>query len=401
MRHLNILRTGDATLIVLPKLPSYHAGCGKLRCLWAVDIENHNMFARLIAIKSLLFVGLLISSAHAEKVVLVAGGGTANDHAPANTCKLGTPFGIDFDQGGNAYLVEMTGQRLLKIDPQGQLTAVAGTGEKGHGGNNGPGPQATFNGMHNLAIGPDGIVYLADTWNNCVRTFDPKTGIVAAFAGTGDKGMSGDGGPADQAKFGGIYCATVDVAGNRLLLADLDNRRIRAVDLKTHVVTTVAGNGERGAPKDGAVATASPLVDPRAVTADRHGNIYILERSGHALRVVDKTGKIKTVVGTGKPGYSGDGGPALQATLKGPKHLCMDLNDEVLIADTDNHVVRRYSPATGQITLVAGTGKVGKGAVGAEPKQVELNQPHGVYVSPAGVLYIVDSHNHRVLKIEK
>src|SRR5207247_8607588 len=134
------------------------------------------------------------------------------------------------------------------------------------------------------------------------------------------------------AKFSGIYCICLDPAGERLYLDDLDNRRIRMIDLKSGIVSTVAGNGERGKPTDGSTATSSPLVDPRAVAVDKSGNIYVLERSGNALRVVDSQGKIRTIAGTGEKGASGDGGDALNATMNGPKHLCIDRDGSVLIA---------------------------------------------------------------------
>jgi sugar lactone lactonase YvrE len=173
------------------------------------------------------------------------------------------------------------------------------------------------------------------------------------------------------------------------------------IDLKTQIVTTVAGNGKRGMPKDGAAAVESPLLDPRAVAVDARGNVYILERSGHALRVVDTQGKIRTVVGSGKVGATGDGGDARKATLNGPKHLCVDRNGDVIIADTANHLIRRYEVATGKIVRVAGTGKKGRGAPGAPPEQTTLDEPHGVAVDSNGVLYIADSNNHRVLKLER
>jgi sugar lactone lactonase YvrE len=218
-------------------------------------------------------------------------------------------------------------------------------------------------------------------------------------AGTGEKGFSGDGGPATAAKFGGIYCASIDAKGEKLYLADLDNRRIRMVDLKAGRVSTVAGNGQKGVPKDGAEAIAAPLVDPRAVTVDRIGNVYVLERSGNALRVVDTQGKIRTVVGTGQKGASGDGGQAINATMNGPKHLCVDLHDNVIIADTENHIIRKYSPMTGRIVRVAGNGKKGTGGIGGPPEDAELNQPHGVTVDRQGVLFISDSSNNRVLRV--
>jgi len=344
---------------------------------------------------------LFISTARADKLVLVAGGTQAGDGKPAVEAELKVPFGVDFDKAGNMFLVEMVGQRVLKVDPQGLLTTIGGTGAKGNDGDGGPALAAQFNGMHNLAVAPTGEIYLADTWNNRIRKIDPKTGMISAVAGTGKKGYAGDGGPAVDAQFGGIFCATLDPAGEKLYLADLDNRRIRAVDLKSGRVTLVAGNGEKGIPKDGALAAESPLVDPRAVTADKQGNVYILERGGHALRIVDAAGKIRTVVGNGKAGATGDDGPALEATLRGPKHLCLDQDGSVLIADTDNHVIRRYLPKEEKIVRVAGSGKKGTAGVGGPPLEAQFNQPHGVYVHPDGTLYITDSHNNRVLKIAK
>jgi DNA-binding beta-propeller fold protein YncE len=346
-------------------------------------------------------MSMFASPAHAAKIVLVAGGGTGGDGSLATEAKLDSPFGVEFDRDGNLLFVEMTGHRVRRIDKRGIVTTLAGTGAKGHDGDGGSAAKATFNGMHNLAIGPDGSVFVADTWNNCVRRIDTKTGIVAPVAGTGQKGFSGDGGLATKAEFGGIYCASLNPDATKLYLADLDNRRIRVVDLKTGLVTTVAGNGQKGVPADGSLAANSPLVDPRAVAVDRSGHVYVLERGGHALRVVSPDGTIRTVVGTGKAGLSGDGGEARQATLSGPKHLCIDHDGTVLIADTENHVVRRFSPATGQIDRVAGIGRKGTAGVGGDPLQIEMNQPHGVYVHPSGTLYITDSSNHRILRIEK
>ena len=341
-----------------------------------------------------------LGAVRADKIVLVAGGGDGGSGTLAIKMKLIAPFGVDFDKAGNMYIVEMTGYRVHRVDERGILTTIGGTGKKGNGGDGGPAVKAEFNGMHSLAVAPDGTVFLADTWNNRVRRYDPKTGIITNFAGTGEKGFGGDGGPADKARFGGIHCLALDAQGERMYLADLDNRRIRMIDLKTNIVTTVAGNGEKGVPKDGAEAVKAPLVDPRAVAADAKGNVYVLERSGHALRVVDAAGKIRTVVGTGKSGATGDGGDALKATLNGPKHLGIDRDGAVLIADTENHLIRKYLPAEGKIVRVAGTGKKGTGGVGGPPEKVELNQPHGVYIHPSGTLYITDSSNNRVLRIE-
>ncbi|HLJ92886.1 MAG TPA: hypothetical protein VKU02_06805 [Gemmataceae bacterium] len=347
-----------------------------------------------------LLVGLgSNASARADRLVLVAGG-DGPEGTLATQAKLQSPFGVAFDRVGNMFIVEMTGHRVCKVDDKGNFTVVAGTGQKGDGGDGGPARAAQFNGMHSLTVARNGDIYVCDTWNNRVRKIDGRSGRISPLAGTGQKGFSGDGGPAVQAQFGGIYCAALDSKGERLYLADLDNRRIRVVNLQTGIVDTVAGNGERGKPADGAEARKAPLMDPRAVAVDPEGNIYILERSGHALRVVDPQGKIWTLVGTGKAGNSGDGGDGRLATLNGPKHLCVDREGNVLIADTENHVIRKYLPRERKIVRVAGTGRKGTAGVGGPPLSAELNQPHGVTVRSDGRLYIADSSNNRVLRIE-
>lgn len=337
--------------------------------------------------------------ASASKIIIVAGGGSGPDGSPALEAKLVEPFGIAFDKSGTMYLVELSGGRVRQLDAKGTLTTIAGDGKKGDGGDGGPAAKARFNGLHNLVTAPNGDIYLADTWNQRARKIDAKTGVISTVAGTGAKGFSGDGGPAVQAQFGGIYCVALDPKGERLYLADLDNRRVRMVQLDTGIVTTVAGNGQKGVPKDGSDARQAPLVDPRAVAVDSKGNVYVLERSGHALRVVRPDGKIRTVAGTGKPGATGDGGDARQATLNGPKHIWVDSEDNVLIADAENNLVRKYLAASGKIVRVAGTGAKGSAGIGGPPEKAELARPHGVYSDASGAIWIVDSYNDRILKI--
>jgi sugar lactone lactonase YvrE len=223
-----------------------------------------------------------------------------------------------------------------------------------------------------------------------VRKVDVKTGVVSTVRGFDV--------PPERARTSGPYCITLDPSGRLLYIADL--RRIHVVDLQSRDTRVVAGNGEKGIPRDGAIAAEAPLVDPRAVAADRKGNVYILERNGHALRVVARDGTIRTVVNAaGQKGATGDGGEALAATLNGPKHLCIDHEDNVIIADAENHLVRKYVPATGKLLRVAGTGTKGSRGLDGPPVQCELNRPHGVMVHHDGTLYITDSYNNRILKI--
>ena len=349
-----------------------------------------------------VMVGMVLTlsgMARGQKLTVVAGGGEKAGNAPALQAKLNKPFAVGFDKAGNMFVAEFEGHRICRVDKRGELTVYSGIGEKGNGGEGGPAIKAQFNEPHHLLVAPNGDVYVADTFNSRVCKIDSKTHRLTTVFGTGVKGFSGDDGPANQAKCGNIYCLAADKAWENLYLDDLDNRRIRKVSLKTGIITTVAGNGQRGAPLDGADAADSPLMDPRAIALDSAGSLYILERGAPALRVVDKAGKIRTVAGTGKAGPSEDSVEAKRATLRGPKHLCVDHEDNVIIADSDNHVIRKYIPRTGLLIRIAGTGKSGIAGTGDDPKQTELNQPHGVFVDSAGTLYISDSWNDRIVKI--
>jgi DNA-binding beta-propeller fold protein YncE len=296
---------------------------------------------------------------------------------------LAEPFGVAFDAKGNLLIIEYTSS-LRALTPAGKVVTLCGDGTKGDGGDGGPATAAKLNSPHALAVGAEGVVYIADSLNHRVRAIDPKTKVITTFAGTG-KGYGGDGGPAAKARFSGIYCISFNPAKDKMVVTDLDNRRVRVIDMASGVVSLVAGNGKKGVPPDGAVATDAPLVDPRAATMDAKGNVYLLERGGHALRVVDPAGKIRTLIPPG--------------TIKGPKHLCVDRNDDVIIADTDNHRIVKWLAAEGKLVPLAGTGKKGAAGVGGPPEKLEMNQPHGVYLDEKGELYICDSMNNRVLRI--
>lgn len=336
----------------------------------------------------------------AQTLTLVAGGGTGGDGVKATDAKLITPFGCDFDSAGRLYFVEMEkGERLRRIEADGTIITLAGSGKKGNSGDGGPPLEASFNGMHGLAIGHTDTVYLADTWNNRVRTW--HAGKLHAFAGTAIKGNDPIGKEAHLAAFGGIFAVAFDPARERLVLTDLDNRRIYEVRPGARVerVTLLAGNGQKGTPKDGGKAVDEPLLDPRAAALDRGGRLYILERNGHCLRVVSAEGVIRTVAGTGKAGTAV--GDAMKSQMSGPKHLCIDAQDCVIIADAENHRVLRYDPKTEKVSVIAGSGK--KGAkLDTDPLQCELNRPHGVCVHPkTGELFVVDSYNDRILQMAK
>jgi len=342
---------------------------------------------------------LLAAVSHLEAATLaVFAGGGAKITGFTTDCRLADPFATDFDVAGNTYICEMTNSRVLKVDSRGMLTVFAGTTKKGSAGDGGPAAMAEFNGPHHLVVAKNGDVLIADSWNRKIRRIDAQSGTISTFAGTGAQGYKGDGGPAKDAEFSGIYSLSFDAAQENLFLADLENRRVRAIDIKSGVVRLIAGNGQKGVPTDGSDAAKSPLVDPRAVAVAAGGEVYILERSGHALRMVDANGKIHTVVGSGKAGGMTLATSPLEVTLNGPKHLWVDRDETVLIADTENHVIRRYLPKENKVLLVAGTGKRGLD-FNPDPLKTALRQPHGVNVDAKGRIYISDSMNSRVLRL--
>lgn len=343
----------------------------------------------LLATTVMAAVSGLILAGEPEVSIVVgslsqAEGGAANAVSP-----LKSPFGVDFDSQGNMLIAELEGGRVHRLSADRQFATIAGDGSKSYQGDGGPAAEATFNGMHNVAVTPNGDIYIADSWNHCIRKIDAESGIISTFAGTGEAGFSGDGGPADKAKFDFIMCISLTPANDAIYVADLKNRRIRKIDLKTNLVDTVAGNGEKGVPEDGADATKSPLVDPRAVAVDSHGVVYILERGGHALRAVTPDGKIQTVAGTGKNGYRD--GSAMEAQFGSPKHVCVDDEDCVYIADDLNKAIRKFNPRTETVTTVVGRGH-GKPCV-------ELLHPHGVCFED-GALYVVDTGNDRIFRAD-
>lgn len=349
----------------------------------------------MLRLQPLLLCGFLViclvNSATAERPrsSIIIGQSLADTKNP-KPGKLDAPFGIDFDAAGNMVIVELSGGRIHKLDTTGKFTTIAGDGSKAYSGDEGPAREATFNGMHNVAVTPAGDVFISDSWNHCIRKIDGKTGIITTVAGTGQAGFSGDGGPASKATFNFLMCISFNSTHDKIYVADLKNLRVRVIDLETGIIKTVAGNGEKGIPRDGDVATESPLVDPRAVAVDSRGNVYILERSGHALRVVSPDGKIRTVVGTGKRGESE--GPALEAELNSPKHIAVDLADNVIIADEQNKRICRYDPRKGTLTAILGSG--------VEVPRRGLLRPHGVCVHEDGSIYIVDTGHHRIIRLQ-
>ena len=316
---------------------------------------------------------------------------------------LREPFSLAFDAHGDAYGVEFQpANRIFKLHA-GRIEYVSGVRwDSAPKGKLPPAPAkrldlapAVYDGMHDIAVGPDGSIYAADSFQHRIIRLDPRTHAATVFAGTGKAGFSGDGGPADQAQLNIPMCGVIDPSGKSMVIADLVNQRVRRIDLTTKVITTIAGNGQKGLPKDGDEALAAPMGDARAACVARDGTLYVLLRGGNALAAI-KDGKVTVVVNkAGKPGPATDG-PAAAATMRGPKYVTMDAKGNVLILDTENHCLRLFDPTKQTIRTIAGNGKKGS-AVGTDWASTQLNRPHGARVGPDGRLYITDTENNRIL----
>ncbi len=319
--------------------------------------------------------------------------GFSGDGGHAAQARLGYVYGVAVDGEGNLYIADSTNHRIRKVDSTGTITTIAGTGGHGFGGDGGLAAAAQFDRPYGVVVDEAGNLYIADSTNHRIRKVD-STGTITTIAGTGESGFDGDGGPAAAAQLSAPTGVAVDGAGN-LYIADTENQRIRKVD-STGPITTIAGTGERG---DGGPAAEAQLSDPIGVAVDGAGNLYIAERDNQRIRKVDSTGTITTIAGTGELSFGGDSGPATEAQLSAPTGVAVDGAGNVYIADTENQRIRKVD-STGTITTIAGTGELSFGGDGGPASEAQLAYPTGVAVDEAGNVYIADLNNHRIRKVD-
>lgn len=349
--------------------------------------------------RSLLLSSVFSVSAVAGEVKIIAGTGVpgfSGDGGPALQSQMREPFGITRGPDGALYVCEFNGHVIRRMDDKSVITTVAGTGTPGYSGDGGPATKAQLNKPHEIRFGPDGALYISDMSTHTIRRVDMKSGLISTFAGSGHAGFSGDGGPASAAQMKDPIAIQFGPDG-KLYICDIGNNRVRAVDLKTSVITTVCGNGKKEPTPDGAdFSPDTPLNGPRTIDFDRDGRAWLALREGNSLYRADlKTSKLTHIAGTGKSGFGGNGGPAKAAQLAGPKGLAIGQDGRVFIADTESHSIRAVDPRTGRIEVVCGNGKKGAGKDGPA-RDCQLARPHGVFVDNDGTLYIGDSENHVV-----
>lgn len=325
--------------------------------------------------------------------------GFSGDGGPATSASLQAPLGIAVDNAGNTYIADRDNQRVRKVNASGIITTVAGNGTQGFSGDGGSATSASLNIPWGVAADADGNFYIADTYNYRVRKVD-TSGVITTLAGNGVYGYSGDGGPATSASLRETYDIAVDSSGN-FYLADEGNHRVRKVD-PSGVITTVAGNGVYGYSGDGGPATGASLASDLGVAVDDSGNIYIADRqyTGESrVRKVDTSGTITTVAGNGTASYSGDGGPATSAGLSYISDVALDNSGSLFIADSGNNRIRRVD-TLGVISTFAGNGAYDFSGDGGPATSASLRFPWGVAVDAQGNVFIGDSGNQRVRRVE-
>jgi len=338
-----------------------------------------------------------IAPLHAQMSSIAGTGekGYSGDGGPATAAKLNNTFGVVVGPDGDIYFCDTGNHAVRKISRKsGKITTVVGTGEKGYTGDGGPGTEAKCFEPYEVRFHPDGDLYWVEMQNHIVRRLDARTNTVHTVGGTGEKGFSGDDGPAIEAKLHRPHSIQFDAAGENLYICDIGNHRIRRIDLTSGVITTWCGNGKKEATADGAkIGADTPLNGPRALDIDPAGDLWLALREGNKVYRIDMQAKtLHHVAGTGKGGFTGNGGPALEATLSGPKGVAISPDGKlVYLADTESHTVRaidlRSDPPS--LKLIAGDGSKGI-----------LARLHGVGVDPiTGDLYIGDSENHVIQKI--
>jgi sugar lactone lactonase YvrE len=328
-------------------------------------------------------------------IATIAGSGNygfSDGGGQALAAQIDSAYAVAADNQGTVYIADTLNHRIRKIGADGTITTIAGTGQEGFSGDNGPGANAMIAFPRGLATDLRGNLYIADSGNFRVRRL-ASNGTITTFAGTGIDGFSGDGGPATLAQMRMPRGLATDSAGN-VYIADSWSYRVRRVDLNG-VIQTIAGTGDNGYSGDGGRATAAALGFIQALAVDSSLNIYVSDALNHVVRRISAAGTIQTVAGNGTGGWAGDGGNATAAQLNYPRGLALDPFGSLYVADSANNRIRQVS-TSGTITTAAGTGEAGFGGDSQPALSAKLNYPYGLAGNSSGNFYIGDLRNYRI-----
>jgi len=337
----------------------------------------------------------------------IAGTGNAGytgDNGPAVEARLDQPLGVFVDSSENIYIADSENHVIRKVDgATREITTVAGNGSYGYSGDGGSATLAQLYKPSGIFVDALQNIYIADTENHVIRKVDGATGIITTVAGNGSGDYSGDGDQAILASLKKPGTVWVDEIGN-LLIADTENSRIRKVSVTTQDITTAAGNGSEGYSGDYGLAIDASLKIPHGVCVYKSpapAYLYISDPSNYQIRKVDlKEGFLTKAAGTIWSGYNGDNILATWARLNYPFGVHVDAAGNLYIADTYNHRIRKVNAKTGIITTIAGTGSKGFSGDGGPATSARLRYPFSLYVDSPGNIYIVDTFNYRIRKVD-
>ncbi len=327
----------------------------------------------------------------------VAGTGNPEDGGDAGSATqtpLAAPADVAVDKEGNVYISDSGNHRIWKVDPSGAISTVAGTGEAGSAGDDGPASEALLSDPAGIAVDDDGNLYIADKGNDRVRKVD-SSGTMSTVAGGDEAGFSGDDGPASEASLKAPVDVAVDTSGN-LYISDSGNHRIRKVDAESGSISTVVGNGSPYSSGDGAAGTDAGVGDLRGVFVDDAGVVYFVDNG--SIRRMDGKGMVDKVAGSGNVSDPlGDGGPATEARLSA-EDVYVDPYGNIFVSDIGR--VRLVAGDTRAITTIAGTGDTeGFTGDGGPATDAGLG-PSGLTVDDKGDLYVADSANDLVRRVD-
>ena len=300
------------------------------------------------------------------------------------------PSCVAFDAAGNLYFADTNRHVVYESPLAGGLSIIAGNGLQGFSGDGGAATSAELNAPQGVAVGPDGTLYIADTGNGRIRAV--SGGMITTFAGTGSVGFGGDGVAATSAMFRSPNALAIDASG-ALLVCDSGNERVRRIS--AGLIQTAAGNGVQGFAGDGGAATNAELDTPMGLAVGSDGRIFLADSHNQRIRVVAPNGIISTFAGNGVAGYAGDGGPAMLAELAMPRGLMVTSSGAVIFADSNNQRLRMVD-ASGVITTIVGSGVQGAATDGTSTATVAMNSPRGVALSTFGSPVYADALNQLV-----
>ena len=353
----------------------------------------------LIGLTAFASSNLLIAESSGGQVLTVLGNGVpgfTGDGGLATEAKIRGPFGVIMGPDACLYVCDTYNHCIRRISADGIVSTVAGIGgQKGYSGDGGQAVDALLNEPYEVRFDQKGDLYFVEMMNHLIRKVNRKTGVISTLAGTGKKGFGGDGGNASQATFNRPHSIQFGPQGD-LFVCDIGNQRIRRISFKTGLVSTFSGTGRKGKTVNGGRIDKVDLNGPRAI--DFNGDqMWLALREGNSVYRLDLSkGTIHHEAGTGKRGFSGNGGPARLSTLSGPKGIAIGPKGNVYLADTESHSVRMIDRATGNLELIAGDGKSGDGPEGQDPKKCRMDRLHGIYVDANGSIYVGDTNTHRI-----